>query len=101
MQVFGASGHATTLMLRTYNGALSYYRDPVLDPDVYNKWFRLNVIYDVEARKLEVYINGVLKFKAPGRGGKFHYFKFGVYSQDDGSNYMESRWKGIKVLKKN
>ncbi|KAK9904502.1 hypothetical protein M0R45_000647 [Rubus argutus] len=63
MQVFGASPHATTLMLI-------------------------------------VYIDGVLKFEAPGRGGTFHYFKCGVYSQPDGSYYMESRWKGIKVLKK-
>ncbi|GMY11193.1 citrate-binding protein-like [Fagus crenata] len=70
MQVFGASPHATTLMLRVSNGTLSYYRD------------------------------GVLKFEATGRGGKSHYFKCGVYAQNDETNSMESRWKGIKVLKK-
>ncbi|KAK9134444.1 hypothetical protein Syun_013774 [Stephania yunnanensis] len=55
MQIFGASGnhHATTLMLRVYNGALRYYStDLVLDPNIYNKWFRLNVIHHVEAKKL-------------------------------------------------
>ncbi|KAM7523606.1 hypothetical protein LguiA_013508 [Lonicera macranthoides] len=101
MQLFEASGHATTLMLRTYNGTLSYYRASVIVPNICNKWFQLNIIYDVEANQLEVYINRVLKFKASSQGGKFHYFKFGVYAQDDDSNYMKSLWKRIKVLKKN
>ncbi|KAK9950001.1 hypothetical protein M0R45_005508 [Rubus argutus] len=101
MQVFGASPHATTLMLIVgSNGTLTYYRTAVLDPYIYDRWFRVNVIHDVYASHLKVYIDGVLKFEAPGRGGTFHYFKCGVYSQPDGSYYMESRWKGIKVLKK-
>ncbi|XP_050380073.1 citrate-binding protein-like [Argentina anserina] len=101
MQVFGASPHATTLMLIVgSNGSLTYYRTDVLDPYIYDRWFRVNVIHDVYASHLKVYIDGVLKFEAPGRGGKFHYFKCGVYSQPDGSYYMESRWKGIKVLRK-
>ncbi|KAK9271900.1 hypothetical protein L1049_002265 [Liquidambar formosana] len=101
MQVFGSSPpHATTLVLSVYNGSLSSYRDPVLVPNIYNKWFRLNVIHDVDSSKVKVFINGVLKFQAEGRGGSSHYFKFGVYAQDDDSHCMESRWKGIKVLKK-
>jgi hypothetical protein len=52
MQVFGASHpHATTLMLRVYNGSLMYYRGPVLVPHIYNRWFRLNVIHDVDATR--------------------------------------------------
>ncbi|KAK6922876.1 Alginate lyase 2 [Dillenia turbinata] len=100
MQVFGASPHATTLMLRVYNGTLSYYRNPVLIPDVYDKWFKLNVIHDVEGSKVQVYINGILKYEASGRGGKSHFFKCGVYAQDDDSFYMESQWKDIKIFKK-
>ncbi|KAH7565974.1 hypothetical protein ACOSP7_022140 [Xanthoceras sorbifolium] len=101
MQVFGASGgHASTLMLRVYNGSLKYYRDAIIIPKVYNKWFKLNVVHDVENSKVTVYINGQLKYTAPGRGGDSHYFKVGVYAQDDDSHYMESRWKGIKVYKK-
>jgi hypothetical protein len=100
MQVFGASPHATTLMLRVYNGTLSYYRGPVLVPNIYDRWFQLNVIHDVDASNVTIYIDGVLKFEATGRGGKSHYFKCGVYAQNDETNYMESRWKGIKVLKK-
>jgi hypothetical protein len=99
MQVFGASPHATTLMLRVYNGSLTYYRDPVLDPNIYDRWFRLNVIHDLDASNVTIYIDGVLKHAAPGRGGEFHYFKCGVYAQNNDSYCMESRWKEIKLLK--
>ncbi|KAK6922877.1 Alginate lyase 2 [Dillenia turbinata] len=101
MQVFGATPpRATTLMLRVYNGSLSYYRTPVLVPNIYDKWFRLNVIHDVDAAKVEVYIDGDLKFEAGGHGGTSHSLKCGVYAQDDDSYYMESRWRDIKVLRK-
>ncbi|WRX09689.1 Alginate lyase 2 - like 3 [Theobroma cacao] len=102
MQVFGSTPpQATTLMLRVYNGSLYYYKaDPVVLENIYDRWFRVNVIHDVNASKLQVYIDGVLKLEPPGHGGTNHYFKFGVYEQNDSSYYIESRWKGIKVLKK-
>ncbi|KAL0349615.1 UNVERIFIED_CONTAM: Citrate-binding protein [Sesamum radiatum] len=104
MQVFGSSPpQATTLMLRVYNGTLSYYRAPVVVPNIYGRWFKLNVVHDVEGRRVEVYIDGVLKYEAAGRGrgeaeGTSHYFKCGVYAQNDASYYMESRWKKIRVV---
>ncbi|KAG9129288.1 hypothetical protein Leryth_015670, partial [Lithospermum erythrorhizon] len=78
MQVFGAAKHATTLMLIVNeNGALTYYRtNIVIVPHVYDKWFKLNVIHDVEKKRVRVYINDRLKYEAPGRGGKSHYFKY-------------------------
>ncbi|KAL0448486.1 UNVERIFIED_CONTAM: Citrate-binding protein [Sesamum latifolium] len=89
MQVFGSSPpHATTLMLRVYKGTLSYYRAPVVVPNIYGRWFKLNVVHDVEGRRVEVYIDGVLKYEAAGRGGAegiSHYFKCGVYAQNDAS----------------
>ncbi|KAK9111208.1 hypothetical protein Scep_018727 [Stephania cephalantha] len=101
MQIFGGNHHATTLMLQVYNGALRYYNtDLVLDPNIYNKWFRLNVIHDVEAKKVMVFIDGVHKLHVNDRGGNAHYFKCGVYAQNNDSYYMESRWKGIKIFKK-
>ncbi|PRQ49246.1 putative concanavalin A-like lectin/glucanase domain-containing protein [Rosa chinensis] len=97
MQVFGASPHATTLMLRVgSNGTLTYYRTVVLDPYIYDRWFRVNVIHDVYASHLKVYIDGVLKLEAPGRGGKFHYFKCGVYSQPDGLTTWSLVGKGSR-----
>ncbi|CAL1354374.1 unnamed protein product [Linum trigynum] len=101
MQVFGGSnGRATSLMLHVYNGSLRYYGSAVIVPEIFDRWFRLNVIHDVEAATLEVYVDGVLQLRAPGRGGTSHYFKFGVYAQRNASYYMESRWKGIRVLYK-
>ncbi|PIN26846.1 hypothetical protein CDL12_00390 [Handroanthus impetiginosus] len=91
MQVFGSDPpHATTLMLRVYSGMLSYYRAPVIVPNIYDKWFN----------KVKVYIDGVLRYEGSGRGGASHHFKCGVYAQNDDSYYMESRWKKIRVLKK-
>ncbi|XP_061348600.1 citrate-binding protein-like [Gastrolobium bilobum] len=102
MQVFGATPpRASTFMLRTYKGSLMYYRSPILVPDIWRRWFKLNVIHDVDASSVKIYIDGVQLYEAPGRGGNYHSFKFGVYSQSDYSYCMESRWKGIRVLKKN
>ncbi|KAK7282380.1 hypothetical protein RIF29_11088 [Crotalaria pallida] len=101
MQVFGATRpRATTFMLRTYKGSISYYRTPVLVPNIWGKWFKLNVIHDVERSNVKIYIDGVLVHEASGRGGTKHYFKVGVYAQDDASYYMESRWRGIRIFKK-
>ncbi|XAR62316.1 hypothetical protein NMG60_11017036 [Bertholletia excelsa] len=101
MQVFGAHPCNTTLMLRVYNGTLSYYSKAVVEENIYDRWFRLNVIHDVERSHLKVYVDGILKLEVAGRGGTTHYFKCGVYAQDHYSYYMESRWKNIKVLTKN
>ncbi|CAL1384543.1 unnamed protein product [Linum trigynum] len=101
MQVFGASRRATSLMLRVYNGSLTYYQSAAIVPEIFDRWFRLNVIHDVEAAMLKVYVDGVLLLVVADHGGKSHYFKFGVYGQNDMSSCMESRWKGIRVLYKN
>lgn len=61
---------------------------------------KLNVIHDVEVSNVKIYVDGVQVYEANGQGGSFHFFKFGVYTQDDPSSYMESRWKGIRVLRK-
>ncbi|KAK1423616.1 hypothetical protein QVD17_18921 [Tagetes erecta] len=101
MQVFGSKPpHATTTMLRVYNSSLYYYRDPVILSHLYNRWFRLNVIHDVERNNVKVYIDGVVKYEGRGRGGASHSFKCGVYTQDHPSFYMESRWRDIKIYKK-
>ncbi|WCJ31689.1 Citrate-binding protein [Euphorbia peplus] len=103
MQVFGAEANAritTAFMLRMYNGTLKYYTDPEILPDMYDKWFRLNVIHDMDAAKVMAYIDGQLLFEGPDRGGQFHFFKFGVYAQYNGSDYMESRWKDIRIFNK-
>ncbi|KAL5098866.1 hypothetical protein RYX36_003193 [Vicia faba] len=101
MQVFGGRSTATTTQLRIYDGSLTYYNSPhVLSQNIYNRWFKVNVIHDVDTNNVKVYIDGVLKRDGAGLGAATHYFKFGVYVQNDHSNRMESLWKDIKVFKK-
>ncbi|KAL6641836.1 hypothetical protein ACP70R_020017 [Stipagrostis hirtigluma subsp. patula] len=103
MQVFGASPpHASTLMLRVYGGRLLYYHDEarVVDGDIYDRWFKLNVIHDADAAELTVFIDGEERLAVAGRGGHSYYFKVGVYTQTNSSYKMESRWRDIKVFSK-
>ncbi|CAL5187524.1 unnamed protein product [Lathyrus oleraceus] len=101
MQVFGGRSTATTTQLRIYDGSLTYYNSPhVLSQNIYNRWFKVNAIHDVDANNVKIYIDGVLKRDGAGLGAGTHYFKFGVYVQNDHSNRMESLWKDIKVFKK-
>ncbi|KAE8813010.1 Citrate-binding protein [Hordeum vulgare] len=100
MQVFGAGQTATTLMLHVYDGALRYYDRQIVEDAIYDRWFRLNVVHDVEASTLAVYIDGEQKLHVHGRGGDSHYFKFGVYAQNHDSSCMESRWKDVRIFQK-
>ncbi|CAN1780211.1 Citrate-binding protein, partial [Linum perenne] len=103
LQVFGSGDglHNTSLMLDVYNGSLMYYSFAVILPNILDRWFKVNVIDDMEDGSLRVFIDGVVLFQVPGHGGVSHYFKLGVYGQNNESYYMESRWKGIRVLYKN
>ncbi|CAL5098090.1 unnamed protein product [Urochloa decumbens] len=92
-------GHHT-LMLHVYNGTLRYYSGAVVEDNIYDRWFRLNVVHDVDQSRLTVFVDGVEKLMVAGRGGDSHYFKFGVYTQHDSSSCMESRWKNVRILRK-
>ncbi|KAL2489330.1 Citrate-binding protein [Forsythia ovata] len=101
MQIHGAREGATSLQLRIYDGDMKYYKFDVVATDLYNKWFRLNVIHDVDEGKITVFINGVEKYVVNDQGPGDLYFKCGVYAApENSSNYMESRWKNIKIYKK-
>ncbi|KAL6269246.1 hypothetical protein ACE6H2_026157 [Prunus campanulata] len=87
MQVFGAANEATTLQLRVINGDLKYYGNNVVAANIY--------------RKVTIFIDGDQKLVVNDHGRATFYFKYGVYGALSGSsNYMESRWKGIKLFKK-
>jgi hypothetical protein len=104
MQIFGAATHATTLMLHVYDGQLTYYHEltKVVADRVYDRWIRLNVIHDVAAGNVTVFVDGERRLSAPGQGGKEHYFKFGVYKQShhNPSHRMESRWRNVAIYTK-
>ncbi|KAJ4751476.1 Citrate-binding protein [Rhynchospora pubera] len=99
MQIFGADNYATSFMLHVYDGQLMYYNRKVMEHDIYERWFRLNVIHTV-GQGITVFIDGIQKYVANDRGGKDHYFKFGVYMQEDSSYLMESSWRDVKIYNK-
>uniref|UniRef100_A0A0E0MK67 Alginate lyase 2 domain-containing protein n=1 Tax=Oryza punctata TaxID=4537 RepID=A0A0E0MK67_ORYPU len=102
MQVFGGGQTATTLMLHVYDGDLWYYHQQLVETNIYDRWFRLNVVHDVAASQLTVFVDGRERLRVAGKGGDSHYFKFGVYTQMiNPTRRMESRWRGVSILNKN
>ncbi|KAK6246427.1 hypothetical protein SCA6_009517 [Theobroma cacao] len=100
-EIHGASSGATTLILRIYDGNMRYYSGDLVDSGLYDKWFRLNVIHDVDGGKVTVFIDGVQKYSTKDKGPGDLYFKCGVYAAPANiSYYMESRWRDIKIYKK-
>ncbi|XP_057446053.1 citrate-binding protein-like [Lotus japonicus] len=100
-QIHGAAHGKTTLLLRIYNGDMRYYSTSLVAENLYDKWFRLNIIHDVNGGIVTVFINGEKKFQTHDQGPGDLYFKCGVYAApDDISHYMESRWRDIKLYKK-
>ncbi|CAD6268337.1 unnamed protein product [Miscanthus lutarioriparius] len=103
MQIHNEQGaaHATVLMLHVYNGTLRYYSGEAVEDRIYDRWFRLNVVHDVAASTVAVYVDGRRKFGASVIPSDSYYFKFGVYMQHhDVSPLMESRWRNITVYTK-
>ncbi|PRQ24683.1 putative concanavalin A-like lectin/glucanase domain-containing protein [Rosa chinensis] len=100
-QIHGAAQGATTIILRIYNGDMRYYSGDLVATDLYDKWFRLNIVHDVDGGTVTVYIDGLRKFQVKDKGPGDLYFKCGVYAAPRNiSYYMESRWKDIKIYKK-
>ena len=96
-----AGAKATTLMLHVYNGTLQYYSGEVVEDGIYDRWFRLNVVHDVGASTVAVYVDGAPRLAVDVTPSASHYFKFGVYMQHhDVSPLMESRWRNITVYTK-
>ncbi|CAL5348597.1 unnamed protein product [Camellia sinensis] len=58
--IHGATNYTTTIILRIYNGDMRYYSGDLVDTDLYDKWFRVNLIHDVYKRNLTVFIDAKL-----------------------------------------
>ncbi|KAM7514678.1 hypothetical protein LguiA_004261 [Lonicera macranthoides] len=102
VQIHGAAHGNTTILLRIYDGNMRYYSSKLVDTDnLYDKWFRVNLIHDVDGGKVTVFIDGVQKFETKDQGPGDLHFKCGVYGAPTNiSYYMESRWRDIKIYKK-
>ncbi|KAF8024945.1 hypothetical protein BT93_F1943 [Corymbia citriodora subsp. variegata] len=100
-QIHGAAHGATTIILRIYDGDMRYYSGNLIATDLYDRWFRLNIIHDVDGGKVTVFLDGNQVFQAADKGPGDLYFKCGVYAAPTNiSYYMESRWRDIKIYKK-
>ncbi|CAK9176336.1 unnamed protein product [Ilex paraguariensis] len=101
VQIHGAAHDPSTIILRIYDGDMRYYSGDLIATNMYDKWFRVNLIHDVDGGKVTVFLDGVQKFETNDRGLAQFYFKCGVYAAlSDISYYMESRWRDIKIYKK-
>ncbi|GLJ48395.1 hypothetical protein SUGI_1021630 [Cryptomeria japonica] len=100
MQIHGYLGPATVIMLDAVNGDLKRYHADVVSPDIFDRWFHLNVIHDTDQRIATVFVDGEERIAVNVTGGDSYYFKCGVYAQIDASFCMESRWRNIKLWSK-
>ncbi|KAI3507255.1 hypothetical protein L1887_22156 [Cichorium endivia] len=101
VQIHGAAHGNITALLRIYKGEMRFYSTQVIDTDLYDRWFKVNLIHDVHGGKVVVFINNKEKFKIHDQGPGLLHFKFGVYGAPANiSYYMESRWKDVKIYKK-
>ncbi|XP_020246271.1 citrate-binding protein-like [Asparagus officinalis] len=100
VQIHRTTYPATVLMLMVVDGQLKFYHRTLVEPNIYDRWMRVNVIHDVDSNKITVFVNDVQKLEIEGNGPNAFYFKCGVYGQTDETYYMESMWRDIRVLKK-
>ncbi|XP_031126743.1 citrate-binding protein-like [Ipomoea triloba] len=101
VQIHGGAKGATTILLRIFNGDMRYYSGEVIARNLYDRWFRVNLVHDVNGGKVKVFINGSQIFETHDQGPANLYFKCGVYAAPANiSYYMESRWKDIKIWRK-
>ncbi|CAN1801980.1 Citrate-binding protein [Linum perenne] len=101
-QIHGARKGNTTLLLRIYApGEMRYYSSLHVAATLYDRWFRLNIIHDVDLGKVSVYLDGEKKFEHKDQGPGDLYFKCGVYGAPSNiSYYMEARWRDLKIYYK-
>ena len=58
------AAHSTVLMLHVYDGVLRFYSGTAIEAGIYDHWFRLNVVHDLGASTVTVYIDGRRKYDA-------------------------------------
>ncbi|KAL6315525.1 hypothetical protein AAG906_000826 [Vitis piasezkii] len=98
-QIHGAAQGATTLILRIYNGDMRYYSADLIATGMYDRWFRLNVIHDVDGGKVTVFIDGVQKFQVKDKGPGDLYFKSTTWNQGgETSRFTKSNGEGLRSL---
>jgi hypothetical protein len=113
MQIFGGNTSSTALQLRVYKGNLYRYTvstSNLVLANCFNQWHHLNVTHNAAPASdaINIYIDNAFKLNCVGRGyptspttsNSPHYFKCGVYNQDNFpivSDTNRVKYKNIKV----
>ena len=106
MQVFGAAGSATTIMLTAWNDGTirRYFGNGTAAPggapivtNAFGRWWNLKLLHDTGAKQIRIYADDKLVATYAGRGGGSHHFKNGVYGTTGRS---ETRWRNIRYWTK-
>ena len=85
-------------MFQVHHGAMHQGNNPrVLLPDIYGKWFHLNVIHDLNGHRISVYVNHALVGQYRDSHANGYYFKCGVYMCRQGSPEMQVYIKNIRL----
>jgi hypothetical protein len=81
---------------------MRWYSGRDVEACVYGRWIRVNVVHDVGASTVAVYVDGASRVAAVAVApSASHYFKFGVYMQHhDVSTLMVARWRNVSVYTK-
>ena len=93
-------------MLHVFNengGTLKRYDSELIETNIYNREFQLNVMHNTATHEIKVYINGKLKLTTKDNGFPqegFWYFKTGVYAQGGASEFMEVYVRDVTVWQK-
>lgn len=102
MQIFGASGRATSFMAWAMpTNRLAYYNSSkTIDTPIYGRYLTLNVLHDTANGQITVYVDGALKGTFHDNGKANHYFKVGIYHQPSMSSRCDVYVKNLHVYKK-
>jgi hypothetical protein len=101
VQIFNAPASGPILALNAYskaNGTIEKQGGSVvIFSNAFGKTARVNIIHDLEANKLTVYINGSQVFAGSGGlGGSFN-LKYGSYGSLNGSTLAKVQWTNVQL----
>jgi len=102
VQNFNAAGSGPILALSAYstnNGRIVKQGGSVeVVTSAFGRDVKVNIIHDLDANTLVVYIDGKMAWSgAGGQGGGGFNFKYGSYGSLNGSTSAKSRWRNVQL----
>jgi len=105
VQVFGGGAGGPALMIKGYgrnNGSLVLTKNTSVDliTDCFSgKWVKINIIHDVSAHHMELYINGALAWEGADSGSGYtggYNIKYGLYGSLTAAS-AKVEWRNVKI----